>query len=169
MSTHDWIAAAEARLRELAGRRQQYAAVLESVIDPRNTQAITSGISRVDRESQHISEAIALARQESGAEGDDEVRTIEREEDERPTAHWDPDAVVGPSGQTMAQALAEIRGGPGPAPSTHEIPRQRPNETGDALWPPSRELWSTHRQSTLVVGFLLAFATTAVIMYALIN
>ena len=120
MASRDWIQQTNARLQELHTLRVRYVHALETSVDPHVLRTHTKEIEKIDTEIAHLQAAMQFADQRPASmpatpgPSDGEPETFNRDEytdilddGERPTEHWDPNAQVGPGGQTMAEALAQ--------------------------------------------------------------
>ncbi len=200
MASPDWIQQSNARLQELQRLRGRYVQALETAVDPHVLRTHTKEIEKIDTEIAHIQAAMQFADQRpsparmSATPGpsDHEPETFNRDEytdilddGERPTEHWDPNAQVGPNGQTMAEALAQLRAGgkiaiPGDDSVVTEQYQRTQVKSDPAQAPPMQPPqaayslddaveWKPNRNNQLIVGGLILFATLLVLVYVLMN
>jgi hypothetical protein len=101
---------------------------------------------------------------------------------ERPTEHWDPDALIGPGGKTMAEALADLRAGKQIMPMgrrddsvTEQFRRGEQLATPPPPAPPDAYAlddaadWKPNRNNQMIVGGLIAVAVGILLLYFLIT
>ena len=207
MASRDWIQQTNARLQELHTLRVRYVHALETSVDPHVLRTHTKEIEKIDTEIAHLQAAMQFADQRPASmpatpgPSDGEPESFNRDEytdilddGERPTEHWDPNAQVGPGGQTMAEALAQLRAGgkiavPGDDSVVTEqyqrtqVKQQHPGPgaapgpgSGPPMQPPPAAYiiddaveWKPNRNNQLIVGGLILFATLGVLLYVLMN